>query len=1189
VIKLFHLDDSDDDLILFKAKMKSAANDIQITRCESPQIAIDEIINGQFDCIVSDYDMPGKDGLQVLKELREAGIETPFIFLTGQGNEKLAVEAFRFGANDYFSKETSFARYDRIVNSIRNQVEHSNNLEIRSKLSQEVRALDYNWQQMMMNNTSAIAVHEIITDEDATDYRYSEVNDAFEEMFSLSREELIGKRLSATMSADHELDDLVLIYNSVAKTGKSKHFKIFSTAHNKWFEVTAYSPIDNYLVSIINDITEQKRAQQEILESQARYREIVEDLKEFVIRFTPDGKITFINKATKSIGHENGAKIIGTNLAEFEVPQDFGTFLAPLAQMKKCKSRQSCEAEVIYPDNRLGWISWVVKAISRDNKQIIEYQAIGLDISDEKSTEVKLQDSEKRYLQISENMTDMIMTTNTALEVEFINPACEQILGYKPEELIGNSSFMAVHPEDMQIVEEAVKSSMSTMSSKRERVRLIHKDGHTVWVESIGSPLCDDAGEFIGAQFVSRDISENVEAEEILLKQKYYLEKSQELGKIGTWEFDVATSKLTWTDQTCLMFGVPKGSVVDQQKFFDLVHPDDLERVGARWEEAMQGEPFDVDHRVVVDGEIRWMREKGEVYFNDKSEAVSAIGFAQDITDQKDAEESLRQSEDLYKVLFESDDNSDAKIDAKTFIVQDYKATIAALEEKAKELSNLRHIADSMGAPGTSLAEKILNSAERYKLLIENQNDLVVKVDVEGNFLYVSPSYCMTFGKSEEELLGGGFMPLVHKDDQEPTKKAMEGLFVPPYSVRIEQRAMTVDGWRWFEWEDTAVFDEKQNVTKIIGVGRDITSHKKAEAELLESENKYRSLTEHLPVGVYRTTTEDKIIFCNHALVKMLGYENEEELLQLTVSEVFASNETREKQLSEWMGSDEIHCDELQLLRKDGSKVYVRDTGQFVDGGPSGDSHFEGVIENITDRKLAEDNLSQAYAELEAANVELDSFSHTVAHDLKSPLQQILGYADLLSQHHSELLDEEGKEFLSKIISSSEKSTTLIKDILDFSRIISQKLTKEKVDLSREAKIICLELGQEFPDREVSIEIAQNVEVYGSASLLTIVLRNLIENSWKFTGNTDRAELEFGVSEDSGKQIYFVRDNGAGFDDAYADKLFAPFQRLHTDQEFQGTGVGLATVRRIIERHKGEVWAKSKLGEGATFFFTLTE
>jgi PAS domain S-box-containing protein len=246
-----------------------------------------------------------------------------------------------------------------------------------------------------------------------------------------------------------------------------------------------------------------------------------------------------------------------------------------------------------------------------------------------------------------------------------------------------------------------------------------------------------------------------------------------------------------------------------------------------------------------------------------------------------------------------------------------------------------------------------------------------------------------------------------------------------------------------------------------------------------------------------------------------------------------------------------------------------------------------GISEDTTERRAAAVALKTATEGMEAAIQELEAFSYSVAHDLRAPLRAIDGFSQALEEDCAGMLDAENREHLTRVRSSAQHMGRLIDGLLGLSRLSRGELAREKVDLTQLARDAVARLRESAPDRRVDLVIADGLEAVGDARLLAAALDNLIGNAWKFTSKSSQPRVEIGRQTDEHGTVFFVRDNGAGFDQAYAQKLFGAFQRLHSVTEFEGSGIGLATVQRIVRRHGGRIWAQGEVGHGATFYFTL--
>ena len=293
------------------------------------------------------------------------------------------------------------------------------------------------------------------------------------------------------------------------------------------------------------------------------------------------------------------------------------------------------------------------------------------------------------------------------------------------------------------------------------------------------------------------------------------------------------------------------------------------------------------------------------------------------------------------------------------------------------------------------------------------------------------------------------------------------------------------------------------------------------------------------------------------------------------------ANGTPERELSDATRDGRSECVGWRL-RRDGTRFLANVVICAIKDGPGHVVGFAKITHDLTARRAAEKALSDA-------NRELEAFSYAVAHDLRAPLRGMNGFAQVLLDTYGEKLDAQGNDWLQEILLNAKKMGALIDALLALGRLTRAELHVERVDLSAVAGAVVARLAAAEPERSVEVAIQPGLLADLDPHLAQALLENLIGNAWKFSARTAAARIEVGVTETSGVRTFFVRDNGAGFDMAFAGKLFTPFQRLHTVDEFFGTGIGLATAQRILHRHGGRIWAQGAVGAGATFFFTLPE
>lgn len=370
-------------------------------------------------------------------------------------------------------------------------------------------------------------------------------------------------------------------------------------------------------------------------------------------------------------------------------------------------------------------------------------------------------------------------------------------------------------------------------------------------------------------------------------------------------------------------------------------------------------------------------------------------------------------------------------------------------------------------------------------------------------------------------------------------------------------------------------------------------------AALRESEDHFRSLYENAPLAYQSLDAAGNIITVNTAWQEMFGRTREEVTGRFFGDFVTeASMSTLEKNFPTLKREGRMEGLLFEIVGKDGSPRIVAVNGRISRDAEGNFRHTHCILTDMTERsrhemelRILNERLEQRVEErtraLQVANRELEAFSYSVSHDLRAPLRAINGFSALLEEQYAEKIDEQGKDMLRRLCAGADKMGHLIDDLLNLSKISRREMQIEPVDLSLLAHEAAEELQASEPGRQVEWIIVPHASAKGDRGLLQVALQNLLGNAWKYSSKREQARIEFGVVEKAGRVTYFVRDNGAGFDMAYAHKLFGAFQRLHPPTEFPGTGIGLATVARIIRRHGGEVWAEGAVNAGASFYFCL--
>lgn len=486
-----------------------------------------------------------------------------------------------------------------------------------------------------------------------------------------------------------------------------------------------------------------------------------------------------------------------------------------------------------------------------------------------------------------------------------------------------------------------------------------------------------------------------------------------------------------------------------------------------------------------------------------------------------------------------------------------------------------------------------------FKAALEACADHIYIYDREGRYLYANPSGLEELGLPLEAVIGRSWRELGLPADIMERFECDLQIVITSGKPRISPITYSRDGGsRYYEYLLSPVKSAANTVQIIVATGRDITPLIEAEKQARENQQRFRNLCEAAPDGIVLVNPEGAISLVNTQTEQIFGYPREallgqppEKLIPELYRKLHAQYRTAHRQSPT---AQEISIGrELYGLRADGTKFPVEVAlSSFI--SQQGTKTI-AIIRDITVRKQAEEkirglnrSLQHKLQELARVNQELEAFSYSVSHDLRAPLRAMRGFSRVLWEDYGEVLDEDGKHYLSRIQGASQRMGLLLDGLLQLSRINRHELDRSKLNLSVLAAEIVDELRQEQPERGVDIYIQPDITAAADSKLLRICLENLLSNAWKYTRTQKYPQVKFTCLEKKGEQIFIISDNGVGFNPNYQSKLFQVFQRLHNEHEFEGLGIGLATVQRVVHRHGGTIWAEGEEGQGASFCFTLS-
>lgn len=759
-------------------------------------------------------------------------------------------------------------------------------------------------------------------------------------------------------------------------------------------------------------------------------------------------------------------------------------------------------------------------------------------IVERKRAEAALRESRQQFQELVETLSDCIWEVDALGRFTYVSPRVKDLLGYGPEELLGKTALEFMPPDEAVRLAEMLTKRPTELGPWTAIEHVLRgKDGRTVTFETSGAPFFDLQGALRGFRGIHRDVSERRRAERRLQASEFRLRQTEQIARVGGCLANPESDRLECTEGLKRLAEVPLDYEPRLAEGLSFIAPEyRAELMRLLRETFATGKPNTYECELVTSRGRRLWTEVHGVLSVGEGESRSVAATFRDITVRKRMEQAIRDERDRAQQYLD----------------------VAAV--------------------------------------------IFVALDAEGRVTLINRKGCEVLGYAEAELLGrswfGCCLPVAVREETERLfRELISG--APGAGEYHENAVLTKAGEeRIVAWRNKLIWDDRQRIIGSLSSGEDITERKHAEEALRRSELLNRRLVEHLPQSVFVKDRNSAFVFCNANFSQPLGLTPE----QMTGLDDFAFYP---QELAEKYRADDRRVMETGKTSdfEELNRVGDRERWVHVVKVPYRDERGEvigvmGIFEDITERKQAEGeirrlNLSleervrERTARWEAANKDLEAFSYSVSHDLRAPLRAINGYARMLAEGFSRQLDVEGLRILGVVSSEAERMGRLIDELLNFSRLGRGGIHPVLVDMTALVREVCAQCGPSLAHRQVDLEVAPLPPAVADLSLVRQVWTNLIDNALKFTRRQDRARIEIGGWAGERENVYFVKDNGAGFDMKYADKLFRFFQRLHGQHEFEGNGVGLALVQRIIQLHNGRVWVEAGVDRGAMFHFAL--
>ncbi len=783
--------------------------------------------------------------------------------------------------------------------------------------------------------------------------------------------------------------------------------------------------------------------------------------------------------------------------------------------------------------------------IERD-KEITGIVGIPVEITDRVRMEEKLRESEQQYRQLFELSPMGVVTSDIKGVITSCNPAFLKLSGYSENEIVGKhfTKLSTLPKKDLPNYTKMFASAIKEGFPENYEFEWLHKDGSKrIGYAHIG--ILKEKGKVSGLQAILLDITENKRAEKALKDSEERFRNIVEHSHDG----------ITLTDA--------EGKIVEWNQAYEDI-------TGIRRDEALGQLAWDIMYQAIPD-EFR----TDELYENIKS--INTEGL-------KDGQAPWMNQ--LREISLQRKDGSTRFIEQNAFSFKtDGGYALCSVSRDVTE---------------KVLAERALRESQhRYEQIVEQASDVVFTAGLDGRFIYGNPQVERLTGYSTDELVGKSYRTITAPGWYRRVQYFyLKQVIERTPETDLEFPIRTKDGQiKWVEQKATLLMEDDE-VVGLQFIPRDITERKRAEESLAVVVQQYTRTVNAMHDWLHVVDTDLRMVMVNQSfrhVLEELGYEPIIEGQYLFDIMPFLSDDVRLEyeqviETGETMVTEEETTVHDQIFTTETRKIPIREGDKVT--------QVITIIRDITERKQKEDEIRklneeleqrvrERTAELEVSNKELEAFSYSVSHDLRAPLRAINGFSHILEENYAQVLDEDGKGYLQKLQLSSRKMDRLINDLLALSRLGRRDMMLTTLDLGAIATSVYKDLQEHEEGREIIFKVDVHHLVQADQHLMEVMLTNLLSNAIKFTRGRQPAMIEFSCREEGDQLIYSLKDNGVGFDMKYVDKLFCPFQRLHTEHEFEGMGIGLAIAQRIVQRHRGKMYIEGEVDKGVRVYFTL--